>query len=128
MSQGKPMEISNEEFLANSEKLRAGEKLVDLPEVVEPEVEEKPSKPSTKKAPKKKASKKKASSKKSSKKKNSERKPLTLHKHWLIDIRRYKDYLDAGEEKWGNELEIRQTKITVNGKKVPAITITVLDS
>lgn len=127
MSQKNPNEVSNEEFLANSEKLRAGIPLVELEEVVEPETDDQPEetietpKPKT---PKKESAKKKGAAKKTPK----ERKPLTLHKHWLIDIRRFKAYLNAGEDKFGNELGIKKTKITVDGKKYNAITIAVLDS
>lgn len=122
-----PNEVTNEEFLANSEKLRAGVPLVELEEVVEPETDDQPEEPSKTPTPKKTPS--KASAKKGAAKKTpKERKPLTLHKHWLIDIRRYKAYLDAGEDKFGSELAIKKTKIKVDGKKYNAITIAVLDS
>ena len=41
--------------------------------------------------------------------KKKERKPLTLHKHYLVDIRRYAKDLGLGEWSFGNALETRIT-------------------
>lgn len=60
------------------------------------------------------------------KKEKKERKRLTLHKHYIIDIRRFKDYLEIEEEDWGRELEIRETKITFKGEKIKAINIAII--
>ena len=43
------------------------------------------------------------------------RKPLTLHRHYLVDIRRFAEKLGISEEDWGKPLE---TKVTSSkGKK-----------
>ena len=106
--------VTDDDFNEKSQALRQGKKVV----------EEKPSKPS-KKATAKKSSKKKTTKKKKKTKEKKPPKPLTLHKNYLIDIRRHKGFLKINEDWWGAELVIRHTEITVNSKKVPAITIAI---
>lgn len=60
------------------------------------------------------------------KKEKKERKKLTLHKHYLVDLRRFKDYLELDESDFGRNLETRKTKIKYNGEKIKALTIAVV--
>ena len=109
----KPRELSEDEkrFKEASERLQAGKKLV----------EEKPSKPSKKKETPKKA-KPKAEPKVKEKKPP---KPLTLHNNYLVDIRRHRKHLEIDETRSGNELIVKESSMTVDGKKLPAIIIAV---
>jgi len=66
-------------------------------------------------APKKEAPKSKTSAKK------KERKPLTLHKHYLVDIRRYAKDLGITEGDFGKNLDTRVIK--KNGVKYLALRI-----
>ncbi len=54
-------------------------------------------------------------------KKKRERKPLTLHKHYLVDIRRFKKDLAMTDESWGKDLET--IVVSRNKKRYLAIRI-----
>jgi hypothetical protein len=119
-------ELSPEEkrFKEMSDRLREGKK------VAEKLTGEKPSKPSEKKSTKKKSTKTKSTKKSTKKKKEKVKekkppKPLTLHTNYLMDIRRHKDHMKLTEDSWGCPLIIKETTMTVDGKKLPALIIAV---
>ncbi len=53
--------------------------------------------------------------------KKKEKKPLTLHKHYLVDIRRFKEKLAMTDESWGKDLET--IMVSRNKKRYLAIRI-----
>ncbi len=53
--------------------------------------------------------------------KKKERKPLTLHKHYLVDIRRFSKDLGMSEESFGKDLET--VMVSRNKKRFLAIRI-----
>jgi ribosome-binding protein aMBF1 (putative translation factor) len=80
-------------------------------------------------APSKTASKKPATKKDAAKAKPKEKKPkkpLTLHKNYLIDIRRHRGHLGIDESNFGDQLIVKETVMTVAGKKLKAITIAIV--
>lgn len=55
---------------------------------------------------------------------SKERKALTLHKHYLIDLRRFKEFLSMDETDYGRPLVIKKTSMKLpSGLKTKAITI-----
>ena len=95
------------------------ESTVETPESDEPKVV---GKSSTKK--------KKAKAKEKKPKVKPPPRALTLHKQYLIDIRRHAKYLEITDDFWGAPLVIRKTQITVDGldgnkQRVKAITIAI---
>lgn len=76
----------------------------------------------------KKSSKKTSAKKEKKPKEKKPPKPLTLHKNYLIDIRRHAAYLGIDESAFGNQLITKETTITVDKVKFQALTIAVADS
>jgi len=55
--------------------------------------------------------------------KNKSKKPLTLHKHYLVDIRRFRKELELSEESFGKNLDT----IIITRKKKKYLALRVVD-